>query len=125
MVVRYVLKSVLYICLHMVVIFLSSEMSIITTFRPPVHTYTFMCVCHANTHLYYRTSFHYNPALQTRSFLMLAVISNKASVPLVTRTLRVLEETLSRREDEVHLLESIAICLTSFLPLLEQVCSCG
>lgn len=52
---------------------------------------------------------------------MLAVISNKASMSLVTRTLRVLEETLGRREDEVHLLESITICLTAFLPLLEQV----
>jgi neurofibromin 1 len=51
---------------------------------------------------------------------MLGVISNRASVSLVTRTLRVLEETLSRHEDEVHLLESITICLTAFLPLLEQ-----
>ncbi|CAI8022725.1 Neurofibromin [Geodia barretti] len=67
-----------------------------------------------------RTSFHYNPALQTRSFLMLGVISNKASLSLVTRTLRVLEETLGRREDEVYLLESITICLTAFLPLLEE-----
>ena len=80
-------------------------------------TLTNMCTC--------RTSFHYNPALQTRSFLMLGVISNKASLSLVTRTLRVLEETLGRHEDEVHLLESITICLTAFLPLLEQVvCVC-
>ena len=52
---------------------------------------------------------------------MLGVISNKASLSLVTRTLRVLEETLGRREDEVYLLESITICLTAFLPLLEEV----
>ena len=52
---------------------------------------------------------------------MLGVISNKASLSLVTRTLRVLEETLGRHEDEVYLLESITICLTAFLPLLEEV----
>ena len=52
---------------------------------------------------------------------MLGVISNKASLSLVTRTLRVLEETLGRHEDEVYLLESISICLTAFLPLLEEV----
>ena len=40
---------------------------------------------------------------------------------LVTRTLRVMEETLSRREDEVSLLESIVTCLTSFVLLLEDV----
>ena len=54
---------------------------------------------------------------------MLGVITNKVSLSLVTRTLRVLEETLGRHEDEVHLLESIIICLTAFLPLLEEVCN--
>lgn len=53
---------------------------------------------------------------------MLGVISSKVSLSMVTRALRVLEETLGRREDEVYLLESITICLTAFLPLLEEVC---
>ena len=112
-------------CRHLLVIFLSGlKSSLYAHCFPPVYvcthsfpqTLTNMCTC--------RTSFHYNPALQTRSFLMLGVISNKASLSLVTRSLRVLEETLGRHEDEVHLLESITICLTAFLPLLEQVALC-
>lgn len=71
-----------------------------------------------------RTSFYYNPALQTRSFLMLGVISEKTEkiYLLVSKTLKVLEETLQKHEADVELLEAIISCLTHFVPLLDQTC---
>jgi neurofibromin 1 len=39
-----------------------------------------------------RSAFFYNPSLQTRSFLMLGVISSHASSHVITRTLKVMEE---------------------------------
>lgn len=81
---------------------------------------TVVCVC---CHVH-RTSFYYNPALQTRSFLMLGVISEKTRKIslLVSKTLKVLEETLHRREEDVELLEAIVSCLTHFVPLLDHSC---
>ncbi len=73
---------------------------------------------------FHRTSFYYNPALQTRSFLMLGVISEetpKISL-LVSKTLKVLEETLQKHEGDVELLEAIISCITHFVPLLDQAC---
>lgn len=67
-----------------------------------------------------RSAFFYNPALQTRSFLMLGVISSHASSHVITRTLKVMEETVSQHEDDVPLLESIVLCLTRLIPLLEH-----
>ena len=55
---------------------------------------------------------------------MLGVISQRASVSTITRTLRVLEETLRKHEDDVALLEAIVICLTRMVPLLDEVCVC-
>ena len=55
---------------------------------------------------------------------MLGVISQRASVSTITRTLRVLEETLGKHEDDVALLEAIVICLTRMVPLLDEVCVC-
>lgn len=72
-----------------------------------------------------RTSFYYNPALQSRSFLMLGVISQRASMSTITRTLKVLEETLGKHEDEIMMLEAIVICLTRMVPLLNEVCVWG
>lgn len=71
-----------------------------------------------------RTSFYYNPALQTRSFLMLGVISERTSKMslLVAKSLKVLEETLYRHEEDVLLLEAIISCLTQLVPLLDQTC---
>ena len=40
----------------------------------------------------HRSAFFHNPALQTRSFLMLGVISSHASSNVITRTLKVMEE---------------------------------
>ena len=75
----------------------------------------------------YRTSFFYNPALQSRSFLMLGVISqsDSASTLLITKTLKVLEETMLRHEGDVVLLEAIIICLTRLVPQLDEVCEVG
>ena len=42
--------------------------------------------------LSFRSAFFHNPALQTRSFLMLGVISSHASSNVMTRTLKVMEE---------------------------------
>lgn len=39
-----------------------------------------------------RSAFFYNPALQSRSFLMLGVISTHASNHVITRSLKVMEE---------------------------------
>jgi len=71
-----------------------------------------------------RTAFYVNPALQTRSFLMLGVISVETSkiFLMVSKTLKVLEETLHKHEEYVELLEAIISCLTHFVPLLDQKC---
>ena len=71
-----------------------------------------------------RTAFYNNPALQTRSFLMLGVISERTKKMslLVSKSLKVLEETLYRREEDVDLLEAIVSCLTRLVPLLDQTC---
>lgn len=53
---------------------------------------------------------------------MLGVISERASLSTVTRTLKVLEETLHKHEDDVTLLEAIVVCLTRHVPLLDEVC---
>ena len=76
---------------------------------------------HTHTHVH-RTSFYYNPALQSRSFLMLGVVTQKASTLLVTKTLKVLEDTMLKHEDDVLLLEAIVISLTMMVPLLDEVC---
>ena len=68
-----------------------------------------------------RTSFYYNPALQSCSFLMQGVISQRVSMSIITRTLKVLEETLGKHEDEIMMLEAIVICLTRMVPLLNEV----
>ena len=75
----------------------------------------------------HRTSFFHNPALQSRSFLMLGVISqsDSASTLLITKTLKVLEETMLRHEEDVVLLEAIIICLTRLVPQLDEVCEVG
>lgn len=55
---------------------------------------------------------------------MLGVISEetaKISI-MVSKTLKVLEETLQKHEEDVELLESIISCLTHFVPLLDQKC---
>ena len=71
-----------------------------------------------------RTAFYHNPALQTRSFLMLGVVSEhtKKMSLLVCKSLKVLEETLYKREEDVDLLEAIISCLTHLVPLLDQNC---
>ena len=58
---------------------------------------------------------------------MLGVISqsDSASTLLITKTLKVLEETMLRHEDDVVLLEAIIICLTRLVPLLDEVCEVG
>lgn len=43
-------------------------------------------------YIQFRSAFFYNPSLQTRSFLMLGVISSHASSHVITRTLKVMEE---------------------------------
>ena len=43
----------------------------------------------------------------------------------ITRTLKVLEETLGKHEDEIMMLEAIVICLTRMVPLLNEVCVWG
>ncbi len=68
-----------------------------------------------------RTSFHYNPALQSRSFLMLGVISQKAPTILITKTLSILDETLARADNDVSLMEALALCLARLVPLLDEV----
>ena len=68
-----------------------------------------------------RTSFHYNPALQSRSLLMLGVISQKAPTILITKTLQVLEETLARTDNDITLLEAVVLCLSRLVPLLDEV----
>ena len=89
-----------------------------------VSTYFVPPATHTHTHHTHRTSFFYNPALQSRSFLMLGVISqsDSASTLLITETLKVLEETMLRHEEDVVLLEAIIICLTRLVPLLDEVC---
>lgn len=55
---------------------------------------------------------------------MLGVISEhtrKMSL-LVTKSLKVLEETLYKHEEDVNLLEAIISCLTRLVPLLDQTC---
>lgn len=55
---------------------------------------------------------------------MLGVISertNKMSL-LVSKALKVLEETLYRHEEDVGLLEAIVSALAHFVPLLDQNC---
>ena len=55
---------------------------------------------------------------------MLGVISectSKMSL-LVAKSLKVLEDTLYRHEEDVHLLEAIISCLTRLVPLLDQTC---
>ena len=71
-----------------------------------------------------RTAFYTNPALQARSFLMLGVISEETTkiFLMVSKTLKVLEVTLHRHEEDVELLEAIISCLTHFVPLLDQKC---
>lgn len=55
---------------------------------------------------------------------MLGAISEKTKKIslLVSKTLKVLEETLHKREEDVELLEAIISCLTHFVPLLDQSC---
>ena len=44
-----------------------------------------------------RSAFSFNPSLQTRSFLILGVISSHASANVVTKTLKVMEEVSRER----------------------------
>ena len=55
---------------------------------------------------------------------MLGVISKKTKkiILLVCKTLKVLEDTMCRHEDDVELLEAIISCLTHLVPLLDKSC---
>jgi len=53
---------------------------------------------------------------------MLGVISQKAPTVLITKTLAELEESLSRPENDIPLLEAIVLCLSRLVPLLDEVC---
>ena len=55
---------------------------------------------------------------------MLGVISEqtKKMSLLVSKSLKVLEDTLYRHEEDVSLLEAIVSCLTRLVPLLDHTC---
>ena len=55
---------------------------------------------------------------------MLGLISERTKKMslLVSKSLKVLEETLYRHEEDVGLLEAIISCLTHLVPLLDQTC---
>ena len=58
---------------------------------------------------------------------MLGLISEKTKKMslLVSKSLKKLEETLYRHEEDVGLLEAIVSCLTHLVPLLDQTCEVG
>lgn len=58
---------------------------------------------------------------------MLGIISEqtKKMSLLVSKSLKVLEDTLHRHEDYVDLLEAVVSCLTRLVPLLDQTCEVG